>query len=95
MTEITTEEEYNRTMGRIDEIFDNDDYGDELAVLVDKVIKWEEIHYPVGPPTCIVCDKEINASPSDNYEFYCPECFMDNIDKIVADTERSKGLYVK
>jgi len=95
MSEITTEGEYKAAMSRIDEIFDDEDHGDELSELVDKVIKWEVAHYPIDPPTCIVCGKEISAKPSDNYDYYCPECFLNNADKIIADNERSKGLYVK
>lgn len=53
---IRTEEDLDRALARIDEIFDaevNTPESDELDVLVDLVEHYESKHYPIGYPTPI------------------------------------------
>jgi antitoxin component HigA of HigAB toxin-antitoxin module len=58
-TEIKTEEEYRKSLARIEELFDiPDDSPDrpELIRLLDLVNAYEDIHYPMG--------NAANAEPS-------------------------------
>lgn len=47
---ITTEQEYNDALVRLDEIFEVTDGPEfiELERLVDAIIAYEDIHYPIG-----------------------------------------------
>ena len=50
MTMLWTEDDYNKALTRLDEIFEVTD-GPELAELerlVDKIVEYEDIHYPIG-----------------------------------------------
>jgi len=49
MTEIKTEEEYEKSLIRIDEIFNpkTPEERKELKLLCDKVGRYEDIHYPI------------------------------------------------
>lgn len=50
---IKTEEEYNKALSRLEEIFDtpiDSKEGDEAELLVVLIEKYEEERYPIGPP---------------------------------------------
>ena len=50
---IRTEEDYEAALARIDDILDakpDTPEGDELDVLADLVVMYEDRHYPIGPP---------------------------------------------
>lgn len=52
MTQLWTEDDYNDALTRLDVIFDATE-GDELAELkrlVDKIVAYEDIHYPIDKP---------------------------------------------
>ena len=53
---IRTEEDYEAALARVDEIFDaklGTTEGDELDVLTDLILVYEDKHYPIGPPNLI------------------------------------------
>lgn len=50
---IKTEEDYQAAMARLDEIFDaklGTKEGDELEILSMLIERYEDEHYPIGPP---------------------------------------------
>lgn len=51
---IRTEAEYDAALARIDELIDapegSPEYG-ELNAIADVVERYEDVHYPIGPPT--------------------------------------------
>lgn len=52
MTHLWTEDDYNDALARLDVIFHVEE-GDELAELerlVDKIVAYEDIHYPIDKP---------------------------------------------
>ena len=54
---VRSEEDYEAALTRIDELMDaepNTLEGDELDILVTLVERYEENHYPIGPPDPIV-----------------------------------------
>ena len=54
VTEILTDEDLDAALARIDEIFHAEPgtpEGDECKALVDMVVGYEDIHYPMGFPT--------------------------------------------
>ena len=53
---IRTEEDYEAALARVDDIFEaqpNTPEGDELDVLTDLIVAYEDKHYPIGPPSLI------------------------------------------
>ena len=53
---IRTEEDYQAALARVDEIFQaklGTPEGDELDVLTDLIVVYEDKHYPIGPPSLI------------------------------------------
>ncbi len=53
---IRTEEDYEAALARVDDIFEaqpNTPEGDELDVLTDLIVAYEDKHYPTGPPSLI------------------------------------------
>ena len=50
---IRTEEDYEAALARIEEIFDAEESTseeEELKILVDLVLVYEDLNYPIGPP---------------------------------------------
>lgn len=50
---LKTEKDYEKALSRLDEIFDaptNAKEGDEAELLVLLIEKYEDEHYPIGPP---------------------------------------------
>lgn len=50
---LKTEKDYEKALSRLDEIFDaptNTKEGDEAELLVLLIEKYEDEHYPIGPP---------------------------------------------
>lgn len=51
---LRTEAEYDAALARIDELFDapegSPEY-EELNAVADMVERYEDVHYPIGPPT--------------------------------------------
>ena len=53
---IRTEEDYEAALARVEEIFHaklGTPEGDELDVLTDLIVVYEDKHYPIGPPSLI------------------------------------------
>ncbi|MYE55186.1 MAG: hypothetical protein F4X34_08340 [Chloroflexi bacterium] len=53
---IRTEEDYQAALARVDEIFQaklGTPEGDELDVLTDLIVVYEDKHYPIGSPSLI------------------------------------------
>ena len=53
---IRTEEDYEAALARADEIFDaqlGSAEGDELDVLADPIVMYEDRRYPIGPPSLL------------------------------------------
>ena len=53
---IRTEEDYEAALARADEIFDarlGTPEGDELDVLTDLIVMYEDRRYPMGPPSLL------------------------------------------
>lgn len=53
---IRTEEDYEAALARVDDIFEaqpGTSEGDELDVLTDLIIVYEDKHYPIGPPSLL------------------------------------------
>ena len=53
---IRTEEDYEAALARLEEIFDAEESTseeEELNILVDLVAVYEDINYPIGPPSPI------------------------------------------
>lgn len=53
---IRTEEDYETALARVEEIFHvklGTPEGDELNVLTDLIVIYEDKHYPIGPPKLI------------------------------------------
>ncbi len=53
---IRTEEDYQAALARVDEIFQaklGTPEGDELDVLTDLIVVYEDKHYPIEPPSLI------------------------------------------
>lgn len=53
---IRTEEDYEAALARVEEIFHaklGTPEGDELDVLTDLIVIYEDKHYPIGPPSLI------------------------------------------
>ena len=56
MRAIRTEEDYEAALARLEEIFDAEESTseeEELNILVDLVAVYEDINYPIGPPSPI------------------------------------------
>ena len=53
---IRTEEDYEAALARVEEIFHaklGTPEGDELDVLTDLIVVYEDKHYPIGPPSLL------------------------------------------
>ena len=53
---IRTEEDYEAALARVEEIFHaklGTPEGDELDVLTDLIVIYEDKHYPIGPPSIL------------------------------------------
>ena len=53
---VRSEEDYEAALARIDELMDAEPStpeGDELDSLVTRVERYEEDHYPIGPPDAV------------------------------------------
>ena len=53
---IRTEEDYEAALARVEEIFHaklGTPEGDELDVLTDLIVIYEDKHYPIGPPSLL------------------------------------------
>jgi len=53
---ITTEAEYESALARINEIFNckpGTSECDEMTALVEEIVAYEEIHYPILPPSIL------------------------------------------
>lgn len=57
--EPMTEEEYEVAMQRVDELFDAEagtPEGRELSDLADRIVAYEQEHFPIGEQTCSCID---------------------------------------
>ena len=51
---IQTEADYEAALARLDEVFQAESgtpEGDERDLLVDEIVRYEQVHYPIPPPT--------------------------------------------